>query len=71
MKHWADHKSCNNEKVSCPYCRQEWCSLTQVTVEAKESNYKFKSSTHIGFRCNACKINNIVGERYRCITCGN
>jgi len=75
MKHWADHKKCSNQQITCPLCRCDWgvMAIHNINDDKKESKIKNKSNSmiHYGFQCASCKFNNISGERYRCISCNN
>jgi len=72
MKVWADHKTTNGDKVTCPLCRCEFSldflrDLNKKTLEIKKK--RVISNVHADTQCSLCRVTPITGERFHCVVC--
>ena len=71
MKIWAEHKASVGDKVTCPFCREDWGPGAVETIKKEIRQSRRPPNVHYGITCGSCKAGPITGSRYRCLVCAD
>jgi len=71
MKVWAEHKASVGDKITCPFCREDWGPGAVETIKKEIRQSRRPPNVHYGVTCNSCKSGPITGNRFRCLVCAD
>ena len=71
MKVWAEHKASVGDKVTCPFCREDWGPGAVEDIKKEIRQSRRPPNVHYGVTCAACKAGPITGNRFRCLVCAD
>lgn len=65
MKVWAEHKQSVGDKVTCPFCREDWGPLAIDKIKKEIKASRRNPNVHLGVKCGACHAGPVTGDRFR------
>jgi hypothetical protein len=68
---WAEHKQSVGDKVTCPFCREDWGPLAVDKIKKEIKAWRRPQNVHSGVRCGACRGSPVTGDRFRCLFCAD
>jgi hypothetical protein len=71
MKVWAEHKASVGDKITCPFCREDWGPGAVEDIKKEIRQSRRPPNVHYGVSCAACKAGPITGNRFRCLVCAD
>ena len=71
MKVWAEHKQSTGEKVTCPFCREDWGPLAVEDIKKTLRQARRPTNVHFGVTCSGCRSAPVSGTRFRCVACAD
>ena len=71
MKVWAEHKASVGDKITCPFCREDWGPGAVEDIKKEIRQSRRPPNVHYGITCAACKAGPITGNRFRCLVCAD